>query len=125
MKEFLSLREFMLLPNDHRICRLEAPHWLWFYDRAKASWEQFGDDGPPLGSIVTTLFAGHGGGPGCVRRFDGCCQRDDRYFALSREGDGTSLVERPTWWHEIVPGNIANLHWTDPKAIPWASVFST
>ena len=96
---------------------LSAKDWLWLYDRSKKSYLQYGAEGPPVGSTVTTLFAGHGGGPGSIRRFEDI--HDDRWFYLSNResnGRGISLVFRDQWWREIAPGT---LPWRGPESVPW------
>ena len=111
MKRFPSLRDFLLMKDPthsykmsaHRDYR-HAENFVELYDIAKASWEKFGDDGPPIGSKVETLTAGHGGGEGLIRTFEGICQYDKRFFNLSRvEGDRKILssVMRTYWWIEI------------------------
>lgn len=128
MKEFISLREFLLLtePRDkfHRpIHRNElladssntlsnSQDLVRRYDIAKASWEKYGDEGPSFGSKVETLYAGHGGGPGVLAVLTGIYSHDEHDFLLTRqeryhdgrswvEKEGTSLVERSYWWAMI------------------------
>lgn len=125
MKEFMDLREFILLKDpfdkdyprsvhrnevlDHRKGLSSAEDVLLRYDIAKASWEKYGDDGPPFGSLVQTLHSGHGGGPGVIATLTGLFERDPRCFLLTRkewgernkEREGHSLVERTQWWVHI------------------------
>jgi hypothetical protein len=117
-----SLEEFMALPDsteDREFYKsLTGKEWLWLYDTCKKSFEKYGEDGPPIGSVVTTLWAGHGGGPGAVRKFTGKYWSDDKWFAISRgEENSVSLVSVKYWWREIVPGD---LPWRGQESIPWA-----
>lgn len=127
MREFMDLRSFLLLKDPYssicgselrpahrndmldyrRICKAED--LIERYDIAKASWELYGSDGPPIGVKVKMLFAGHGGGPGVIRRFEGTFQLDPRFFAVSRMRERNhsipdddckdlSLVEKCQWW---------------------------
>lgn len=77
------------------------------YDIAKASWEKWGDECFTMTGIpVLMLWAGHGGGVGVVRVFDGLYEEDERFFAVSRLEENNkgrleksvSLVDRKTWW---------------------------
>lgn len=131
MKEFISLREFLLLESKtykrsvhHQNCMLAIykrrnfnDKYIWAecfaqdfvnrYDIAKESWEKYGEAGPPIGSIVETLVSGYGGYSGQIRIFEGINKEDDRLFVISRpEGNGYDkeiyLVERKTWWTEIM-----------------------
>lgn len=126
MKEFISLREFLLLKDpfykdnsrsvhrgdylDYRKGWSMAEEAVMRYDIAKASWEMYGDEGPPFGSIVRTLQSGHGGGPGVEATLTGLFERDPRCFLLTRkekdsfyktEHEEHSLVERTQWWVHI------------------------
>jgi hypothetical protein len=121
-----SLEEFLLLPDNYYEDRefskyLLGRDWLWLYNSAKASYEQYGEDGPSVGSKVTTLFAGHGGGPGAIRTFDGVYPEDERYLliyyndfvhsASSIIEKKNSLVCRKYWWREILPYE-SEIPWT-------------
>lgn len=72
------------------------------YLQAKASWETYGDAGPPVGTIVQMLASGHGGPAGVIRAFDGVYERDPRFFQVSTSGggyySGVSSVSREHWW---------------------------
>src|SRR5271170_62605 len=91
MKEFMDLRTFMLLgdlPGDNRpfSVYMTGPDWLKLYDCAKASWDQYGDQGPPIGSKVESLRAGHGNfRSGAIRTFEGIYDLDSRFFTISRQ----------------------------------------
>lgn len=127
MKQFMDLREFMMLKDplykkksdERSVHRNEVFDWrkglsnaedvLMRYDIAKASWEKYGDEGPPFGSKVQTLHSGHGGGPGVIATLAGIFDRDKRFFLLTRkerdsfhkEREGQSIVERTQWWVHI------------------------
>jgi len=78
MYEFMSFREFCLLQEPRRAKRfarssfyeMENPsHYVEWYDKSKAAWEKYGDDGPPIGSTVRVLRSGFGTlGPGRILR---------------------------------------------------------
>lgn len=119
-----SLEEFLSLPDSDDKSEFLKPmvgrDWLWLYNSAKASYEQYGEEGPPVGTKVTTLFAGHGGGAGAIRTFVGVYWADERFFVLSRrekdeKEDRISLVNRKYWWREILPREVA---W---KEIPYCN----
>lgn len=112
----MKLEEFLSLPasncdKDPRPYNFhtDGVGWIDRYRIAKGSYIRFGDDGPPIGSIVKTLASGHGGGPGLHKKF-GLYESDSRFFSLTwehakvsagREDYGCSLVERAFWWREI------------------------
>lgn len=112
MKKFPSLRKFLLLkdgtfPISRSIHRdpFCAEDFVKLYDIAKASWEKYGDNGPPVGVNVEMLTAGHGGGAGVIRKFEGEHPRHREYFCVSREEiyfdmieKKLSLVDKPFWW---------------------------
>lgn len=121
MKNFPDLREFLLLRESDDVYK-RSPHrsdpildregfskaqeLVYRYDIAKASWEKYGDEGPPIGSKVVTLFAGHGGGPGCIRIFLGDVEGKGTHFYLSRtekKDDQRSVVTKDIWWMVIQP----------------------
>lgn len=128
MKEFYSLREFCLLseqcPVEYRYPRsihknecLDNNHSaakdiVQRYDIAKASWERYGDGGPPVGSRVRTLQSGHGGGIGVEGIFGGEYEHDKREFVIQRKEidygfdrtqvrEKKSLVLKAFWWAQI------------------------
>jgi hypothetical protein len=68
------------------------------YDVAKANWERFGDDGPPLGTMVQMLESGHCGSAGALRIMAGVFERDPRFFQVRRSSGDVSLVVRNNWW---------------------------
>lgn len=121
MKEFMGLREFLLLKYTidtypprpvYNGELLPSKDWRDFggdlvrrYDYAKASWEKYGEEGPPIGSKVMTLQGGHGGGVWVQRIFEGIYDRDSRFFSISRIENGQkqiSIVERDVWWAIIM-----------------------
>jgi len=108
--EFMSLREFLLLEEDdgrpaHRDCK-RAGAFVALYDIAKESWLKYGSEGPPVGSGVLTLQAGHGGMAGVKRTFEGKHEEDNSYFSLSYIADEgnpwarkqLSLVKARIWF---------------------------
>lgn len=112
-KEFMSLREFLLLldpmyPPDRKrsIFRswVEPEKMVEWYDKAKASWEVYGDAGPFIGDKVEMFQAGHGGREGVVRTFEGEDPEDSRMFCVSRMENGTkkiSLVPKQFWFVDM------------------------
>lgn len=119
LAEFLALRDPTDSPPRKNTTPLAGEDWLWLYDRAKKTFEAFGDDGPLPGTQVTCYWAGHGGGPGTVRTFDGVFDRDPRFFKVFRMERGEkrfSLVERTQWWFHLYVGE---LPWRGPESIPW------
>lgn len=122
MKQFMGLREFLLLkdptdqygrsvfrgdflPQNARNGSSSAMDCVDRYDIAKASWEQFGAEGPPIGTQVEMLEAGHGGSAGVIRTFGGVYDSDTRFFQVYREEmrygkveKQVSLVLRDTWF---------------------------
>jgi hypothetical protein len=79
--EFMSLREFLLLPDfDRPLYRSLYPHtWVLLYDIAKRSFEKYGSNGPPIGMEVMTLLMGRGGE---LFKFGGTVDKDERCFIL-------------------------------------------
>jgi hypothetical protein len=111
MKKFPSLEQFLIQENQDKftIKLMKATSWLAYYQLAKASFEQFGENGPPVNSTVIAFFAGHGGNGFNTRIFGG--EYNSLYFKLIRrnlepvtrkETESISLVEKETWWREIV-----------------------
>lgn len=120
MSDFITLREFLQITPDYDPGRpahrdRAAIEYVALYDLARASWERFGDAGPPVGSQVMILESGHGCGmpsfhngkfSGVTRTFDGIYPHDDRFFAVSRPGKyghAISLVNRSYWWMQMAP----------------------
>lgn len=107
MSEFLSLEQFLLLPeldyeNEFREFyeHKTGTQWYYWYQLAKASFNQFGNDGPPIGSKVLTLVSGHGGSGADERTFGGP-DSNGRFFQLNSY-NGVSLLTKASWWREIV-----------------------
>ena len=116
MKTFLTLEEFLTLldqtePKYARALLTEhktGPEWVALYKRAKQSWEEYGDEGPPVGAPVITLESGHGGRGGDYRIFEGIETTDPRYFLISRQEINwqgsrkyVSMVLKDFWWKSI------------------------
>ncbi len=115
MKQFMSLREFLVLRDtwdgrrytEHKT----AEEWLAHYEIAKLSYETYGAKGPPFGSEVVTLRAGFGsGGPGAIRILRGTYPGDDRCFLLTAPpcglrgagtGGGKYVGTIAHWWKEF------------------------
>lgn len=111
MKNFPSLEQFLLQESQDKLIikLMKATSWLAYYQLAKASFEQFGESGPPVNSKVIAFFAGHGGNGFNTRIFGGEC--NSLYFKLinrniepvsRKEVESISLVEKETWWRDIV-----------------------
>jgi len=124
METFLTLREFLSLKRVGREwesaisqdpfprSRRDGYHTfaddlLERYDVARASWERFGDAGPPAESTVQTLREGFGGSVGEYRIFCGVYEPDPRFFKITRmdpKGCNVvcdSLVSIVHWWLDI------------------------
>lgn len=112
MTEFISLDEFLNLPelsykpDRSYYCNRTGRDWSIWYKQAKQSYDKYGDEGPPIGALVRTLVAGHGGGAGVVRKFGGIYEADPRFFYIieQKEKDVNfqkSLLERAYWWRSI------------------------
>ncbi len=121
ISKFMTFEEFLSLKDPHydyprsaHNLMLQPQNWIQYYKCAKANWEMFGDDGPPIGSEVITLRPGHGGGEDELRTIlsieDGFIygRVGGPYFILSRH-NGISLVEIKLWW----------LHFTVPELSPF------
>lgn len=100
MGMFMSLEDFLALPPGSIVLHAPASHWLAAYRTAKASFETYGDAGPPIGSVVESLVSGYGGREGRRLRFDGVDTYDPEHFLLSA-GGYEFLCDRSTWWREI------------------------
>jgi len=118
MKEFMSLEQFLLMEEDHHSIYYKSSEvWVYWYRLAKASFEQFGENGPPVGSKVITLVNGHCGNGFDFRIFVGNDDGDERFFQLKRNNDdcsGISLVEKSKWWKQIVS--------LDPPTVGWGEL---
>lgn len=117
MKEFMSLREFLLQPHDCVTAdpwRLstEGHDFVRRYDMAKSSYEKYGDD-PPIGKTAVTLVSGFGGAAGLRRKIVGTLSshRDDQPFIVL-EGLAFDpaeykmrpcqyLADRSIWWRQF------------------------
>ena len=110
MTTFLSLEDFIAQEDPHRIHYMTGRQFLCYYQLAKASYLQFGEDGPPVGAKVITYFTGHGGVGHNTRIFGGNygSSSDSDYFELNdpsalHNRAGISLVENETWWRHFAP----------------------
>lgn len=112
--EFYSLEEFLLMPeSSFDLTRLWAAHitgleWIKRFDLASKSWELYGTE-PLMGEKVAVLVNGHGTTfPSlCSTELEHLPQRilkpyDDRFFALEREDERRSLLDKAFWWRDIV-----------------------
>jgi hypothetical protein len=101
MKEFISMREFLLLEKT----RGEGKFFT------QSSWESHGDEGPPPGSRVVSLVSGYGGGPGVglavIKLVDDtenyAEEYVDKYLLLARSDGSECLLEREYWWRDVRP----------------------
>lgn len=115
MDAFPSLEQFLALrdpvdPHGRSAFSNAMPHFGWrkglhafqvalkVYEQAKASWETYGDGGPPVGTIVQMLESGHSGTAGVTREFDGVFERDARFFQVKTADGDVSIVCRENWW---------------------------
>jgi len=117
MTEFFSLEQFLLMEEDHHSIYYKSSEvWVYWYRLAKASFEQFGENGPPIGSRVITLVNGHGGNGFDFRTFAG--DFDEKFFQIERDngavGSGVSLVDKCKWWKQIVS--------FDPLTVGWGEL---
>lgn len=118
MKDFLTLEEFLIAQYDinGRILSRSSSSWLYAYRLAKASFEQFGENGPPIGAKVITLVNGHGGSGCDIRKFDG--EYNERFFKILCDQDRVSLVFKAKWWLEIASLDPVTVGWGElPKHI--------
>ena len=75
MDKFHSMEDFCLrcsgelkgYPSRGINIHMDGASWAKYYLTAKASWEKYGNCGPPIGSKVETLRAGFSGGSGAIR----------------------------------------------------------
>ena len=127
MEKFISLEEFLLIkePSDkfnpifaanprsiHNI-HASAEWWVLYYQKAKKSWETWGDKGPLPGTKVMTLRSGHGGNSGGIRTIAEKTETYNGilYISLLRNepifgydyGSRKSLVELDYYWVHIGP----------------------
>jgi hypothetical protein len=120
MKDFMTLEEF-LAPFDDRGCCHTSTSWVYLYRLAKASFEQFGDQGPPVGAKVITLVNGHGGNGCDIRTFAGDYNED--FFGIKKpatdyDSERISLVDKAIWWRQIVSLEPLTVGWGElPKHI--------
>lgn len=97
---FMSLQEFMLLkhPNnpEYHKNHFSSEHWVEYYNCAKASYEKYGDKGPPVGAYVRTLPSPVSG----KRIFNGTSTNDPTYFHLGDPNfhNNGLMVPCATWW---------------------------
>lgn len=76
------IKKYNVHPNECYAVNIVA-----HYDIAKASWEKYGNAGPPVGCKVITLVDGHNGRSGAIRDFNGIIGTgyDKEYFTLIEE----------------------------------------
>jgi len=118
MDAFLSLREFLLLEDKYdrsKFKRLminghyKSRFFVELYDKAKKSWEKYGDDGPPVGSKVMTFFGGHGSSGPAVRilgkeysygefNYFQLIRKERDYFDSKNDIERVSLADKWCWW---------------------------
>lgn len=110
--EFPTIEEFLAQEDPHRIHYMTGRQMLCYYKLSKASYLQFGDEGPPVGAKVITYFAGHNGMGHNTRIFGGQYGSGPDWFELSDPcasvfsgpyDNRVSLVEKETWWRQIAP----------------------
>ena len=117
-RKFMSLREFMSLPDDMGRIDNQAQtgrYWISSYDTAKASFDAYGDS-PPAGATVETVRGGFGyRGAGRQLKLVGVDPGDDNYFILEElhpspglsgyasSGDYKQrfVSYRPQWWKDF------------------------
>lgn len=119
-KQFMSLREFLLLRDPHDkehprsswSCESPRPeHIVLRYELAKSSWEKYGDEGPPAGTIVQALRQGFGG-YGRIK-IVGNYEHDDRFLhALplkqrDEKRPDSFTISRTQWWFDVMEYNSA------------------
>jgi len=110
-KEFISLREFLLLKdpykNEYYTQAHRAHEWVALYEIAKLSFDEYGENGPPVGTKVSTLRAGFGCyGPGVVRIVSENTVEKDGFIKITdKKGEHTYIVHSP-WWLDIVPTSL-------------------
>lgn len=100
MKPFMTLEEFLAMPTGFVILHAPAAHWLSLFRTAKESYEKYGDDGPPPGSIVRSLASGYGGGAGVRLTYYGTDPARPTDMLLTGR-DGDYVCDKATWWREF------------------------
>ena len=109
-KPFMTLEEFLLLedPVDRQYKRSifktlsSSTYWVARYKVAKKSYDRYGEEGPPPGTTMVMMEAGHGGMGGVHRLLKGIYERSPVFFEMIRKGyDGkeeSSLAIRQFWY---------------------------
>jgi hypothetical protein len=108
METFLSIEEFLCLKDPN--CKYDTSMHqvkLWpeqlvaYYNCAKANWERFGDEGPPIGTKVIALTPGFNGEENSERTITKKVEETGGpYFVLERRaGDvDVSWARVNFWW---------------------------
>jgi len=96
LEEFLSLKDETGQPNYKSLMSFA---WLEWYNISKESYELYGDDGPPLGSLVVTLRSGFGGCAGVYRTLD--VYPDNKNYFLLHGNHSNGLSYKKTWWKDF------------------------
>jgi hypothetical protein len=103
-KDFISLREFLSLtehPGEKNEREFTQPYtglqWVRWYDLARSSFLRFGEEGPPVGTVVEVLHHGSG-----MRTFAGVHPEYPTFFRLIQPKEiWTTIVSRACWWREF------------------------
>ena len=83
---FISLAEF-LLTSERVTHHRSGVEWMILYATAVESWNRFEGGHPPIGTTVSTLRSGYGGGPGRVLTVVGLTEHNLLELADTRRID--------------------------------------
>lgn len=88
-KPFMTLEEFLLLKdptykNERSLHNESASpeYWVGRYEIAKKSYERYGKEGPPAGTLMVMMRSGFGGNHGVSRTLKGIFKSDSRFFEV-------------------------------------------
>ncbi len=118
MESFPSIKEFLCLkdPNSkygesmHQI-KLWPEQLVAYYNCAKANWEKFGDEGPPIGTKVITLLPGFDGEENAKRTITQKIEATGGpYFELERSADRVTWARISLWWMLFTVPELSPFH---------------
>jgi len=105
MYQFMTLREFLASFEKNSLnSYMSASMFLVYYDTAKVSFEKYGPEGPPYGTVVETLRVGFCGGIGVIRTLVEFTEQPRRYIGLQYM-DQLSISKRSHWWCDFKVAN--------------------
>jgi hypothetical protein len=103
LEEFLSYKNPKWNDNVHEGVSMPATTWLKYFEVAKANFERFGPDGPPVGETVYYFYPGLSD---CIECIVSDSNVDVRCGIKMIELRGkhkprTLLIESQIWWKSI------------------------